>query len=149
MRGFARCVVVSGVLLATVGMSLAADEAKPARGSKSLPMDWSHRHMIFSHPLTTEQAVRTQRDFRYTLQQRQHETRPMAKLRVGDNSRVPRRRRRKLHSDWAVDLGPGASTGAGVFPAKFAFETDLAHCVAGGNPDFVVYGTGVPGVSAA
>jgi hypothetical protein len=150
MRGMiVRSVGLCCIMLAALNASYAAgDGAKAQQEGTPLPTDWSHRHVVFSRPTTTEQVVRTQRDFRYQLQRRTHEIRPMAKLRVGDERRLPPRlRRRKLHPDWAFDLGPNATVGAGRYPAKFAFESNVANCVAGGNPDFVVYGTGVPGVS--
>jgi len=136
-----------GLVLAAVGVSFGAGKgAKDAAASASLPMDWSHSHVVFSRP-TGQQAGRVEKDFRYQMQRQRQEKRAAAKLRVGKNPVPPRFRRRKFHPDWAFDLGPGASVGAGRYPAKYALETNVANCAAADFPDFVVYGTGLPGVS--
>lgn len=46
-----------------------------------------------------------------------------------------------LDRDWAMDLGSGASIGAGNYPAKYSFDTSTADC----TTDFVVYPTGLAG----
>jgi hypothetical protein len=49
--------------------------------------------------------------------------------------------------DWAMSLGPGATVGAGQFPAKFSFSVTKASCVGAAQPDFVAFNTGVAGSS--
>src|SRR4051794_2736285 len=152
-RIIARSVGLGGVLLAAVGVSFAggADGNGKAAGSP-LPMDWSHRHVIFSRPATPERAAQVRRDFRYSLQQQRENVRPTVVKELSSHNRFDRFRRRqrripKLHPDWAVDLGPGASVGAARFPAKYSFDTSVIACAFSATPpDFVVYGTGVPGV---
>jgi hypothetical protein len=41
-----------------------------------------------------------------------------------------------LHGDWSIDMGTGATVGAGNYPAKFSFNAGTASC-----SDFVVYNT--------
>src|SRR5580658_148997 len=50
-----------------------------------------------------------------------------------------------LKRDWAEDMGPGASAGAGNYPAKFSFRGTNANCGDAAMPDYVVYGTGLAG----
>ena len=56
-----------------------------------------------------------------------------------------RRRGRRMHRDWSVDLGTGATAGAARFPAKFSFLSNAAACLSSPTPDFIVYGTSVLG----
>jgi len=44
----------------------------------------------------------------------------------------------KMPRDWSFDLGPGASVGAGMYPAKYSFDVNTASC----SNDFVVFNTG-------
>ncbi len=48
----------------------AAKQPEKPQSATPLPTDWSHQHLIFSHPRTPEQAARVQKDIRYQLQQR-------------------------------------------------------------------------------
>ena len=53
-----------------------------------------------------------------------------------------------VHRDWSMILGPGATVGAGMFPAKFSFNAiGAANCASASSPDFVVYNTSVAGSS--
>jgi len=49
-----------------------------------------------------------------------------------------------LKGDWSMDLGGSAKVGAGMYPAKFSFDTTTASCT-----DYVVYNTGVAGASGS
>ena len=52
----------------------------------------------------------------------------------------------KIHSDWSMDLGGTATTGADHYPAKYSFSTTSAGaCASSSTPDFVVYNTGQTG----
>jgi len=51
----------------------------------------------------------------------------------------------KLHLDWSMNMGSGATVGAGMFPAKFSFDVTTANCATPGPPDFVVYNTSLTG----
>ena len=151
-RIIARSVGLSGVLLAAVSVSFAGgNDSKSKTAATSLPMDWSHRHVIFSQPAARGNAARIGHDVRYQLQQRRHNGRPAASLHTEVDSKAlrtwRRRRQRTLHPDWAVNLGSGAKVGAARFPAKFSFDFNTAKCGLAVNPDFVVYGTGLPGAT--
>ncbi len=153
MRGMIARSAGVGLVLASVCVTLAAGPAKkpvnPATSGTPVVTDWSHRHLIFSHPTTPEQAARVQRDVRYTMQQDRAKSRTILETNVrGKRKFGPHHRRGlRMHRDWTVDLGPGAAVPAGKYPAKYNFSNIVAYCF--GDPtvqaDFVVFGTGVPG----
>ena len=41
----------------------AAKQPEKPQSATPLPTDWSHQHLIFSHPRTPEQAARVRRTF--------------------------------------------------------------------------------------
>ncbi len=156
MRGMIARSAGVGLVLASVSVTLIAGPAKkpasPANSGTPVVTDWSHRHLIFSHPTTPEQAARAQRDVRYSMQQLRLNGRPDAAISIDEKALAPsrtpvhaRRRGRRMHRDWSVDLGPGATAGAAKFPAKFSFLSNTAACLSSPSPDFIVYGTSVPG----
>ena len=49
-----------------------------------------------------------------------------------------------VHKDWSLNMGSNATTGLGMFPAKYSFDTTAASCASTPPPDFVVYNTSVP-----
>ncbi len=148
------------VLLAAGSLAAAAGPAskqpeKQAAGTP-LPTDWSHQHLIFSHPQTPEQAARIQKDIRYQLQQRRLTAHRTTEVPIDDEKILgsefqrhhAHRRGRRMHRDWSVDLGPSATAGAARFPAKYSFSSTTASCgtvLPPALPDFVVYGTSVAG----
>jgi hypothetical protein len=147
------------VLLATGSLAAAAGPAakQPASGTP-LPTDWSHQHLIFSHPQTPEQAARIQKDIRYQLQQRRLTAHRTTEVPVDDEKILgsefqrhhAHRRGRRMHRDWSVDLGPTSTAGAARFPAKYSFLSTTASCgtvIPPALPDFVVYGTSVAGTA--
>ena len=154
VRMIARSVALSGILATAVSLtSFAGETKKPAASETPVVTDWSHSHLIFSQPRTPEQAARMQKDIRYQQQQARHTAHPEATLRTGEEeSRLRLWRRhhrrwggRRMHRDWSVDLGPGATVGAGRFPAKYSFSITTGSCgtvTPPAIPDFVVYGTG-------
>jgi hypothetical protein len=141
-----------------LGLGLWSQEVKVTRGRKSVPHDWSHRHLIFSEPTTLEDSVRIQGDVRYWHQRewrrasRLEEARDDAERDGGDDDadfspggRHHRRHRATpIHRDWGVPLGGNATMGAGMFPAKFSFDINAtANCASATTPDYVVYNTGL------
>ena len=103
-----------------------------------LVTDWSHRHVVFSAPRNSMDQDRLSRDPRYIQQ-----------LIRRDAERKYRDRRRwghgaegddLLQGDWSIDMGTGATVGAGNYPAKFSFNAGTASCT-----DFVVYNTSLAG----
>ncbi len=135
--------------LVTVGWVLASP-GKPVL--EGLPMDWTHRHVIFSQPATAEQARLLANEPRFWQQEYRRQA-----LRVVSNGMAVAEEANSLalafkgvstanvHQDWSQDIGSGASTGAGNYPAKYGFQVTAANCVSSGHPDFVVFGTGVSG----
>lgn len=120
-----------------------------------VPTDWSHRHIVFSRPRTTEQAARIRKDPRY-WQQRYRSQLPVmlpaaeSRETLGLESRAARRKPpKKLHRDWAENMGTGAKVGAANYPAKFSILGNTAICAGNPQPDFVIYGTGLPGSAGA
>ena len=120
--------------------------------------DWTYHHVIFSKPATAEQARRVEQDPRYWQQIR----RQSLALATADTDRVesdrvaaselrhrprpsPRGTDQGLKRDWAQDMGPGATVGAGNYPAKFSFNETTASCAS----DFIVYNTGLLGSSGS
>jgi hypothetical protein len=137
----------------TLGQSASALQA-----GIPVPTDWSHRHVIFSRPGTTEQAARVEKDPRY-WQQRYRSQLPLRAPAVenGDafaqpspieSQREPESKNRKLHRDWAVSMGSGASSGADNFPATFSTLQNTASCGSAAQPDFAIYSTGLEGSAA-
>jgi hypothetical protein len=135
-----------------VGQSSSAPQA-----GIPVPTDWSHRHVIFSRPGTTEQAARIEKDPRYWQQRYRSQLPsmvPAAENRDAGAQPSPTERKReresknrKLHRDWAVSMGSGASSGADNFPATFSTLLNTASCGSAAQPDFVIYSTGLEGSS--
>jgi hypothetical protein len=149
-----RLVAVVGIMaLGVVLVARGTNNEHPAR--VSVPYDWSHRHVVFSQPASLAQARRLQQEPRYWHQM----LRRNAVSVVGVDARArgfdppePRRFPRPkrvpatpLARDWAVSLGPGASTGNATFPqfpAKFTYDVSQASITCS---DFVAFPTNVPG----
>ena len=128
---------------------------------KGVPMDWSHRHLIFSNPGTEAEAIangthdrwlKIVNDPRYVIQQLQRQQpgqgpagAEVASLLAvappagGDTTDI----KPKKHRDWSMDLGAG-SMPLNTFPAKWSFSTSTANCAS----DFVMFPTGTAGSSS-
>ncbi len=127
-----------------------------ARGAKAdgdhehLVTDWSHRHLVYSTPHSPVKRFELSRDRRYVDQWRRRE---FEKRHGGRNEWRWRRApegTKGIQGDWSMDMGAGATVGAGNYPAKFSFTTTSANCVTpaplpGQQPDFVVYNTSLAG----
>src|SRR5579863_9583750 len=139
--------------LVTLGCVLTVQAAKPVR--HGVPTDWSHRHLIFSHPGSPEQAARVSQDPRYWQQMDRREQQLVLPAATETDAQLANRfsqpvasakaRPRKFHRDWSEDLGSGGSVGAGNYPAKFSFNIHAALCDAAPTPDYVVFSTGLAG----
>ncbi len=57
----------------------------------------------------------------------------------------PRKGGHAIHSDWSMNMGTGATSGLGMFPAKYSFDVTSANCASATAPDFVIYNTSVAG----
>jgi hypothetical protein len=128
------------IFMAVIVISFAAVRGtKAAEEPVHLVTDWSHRHVLFSAPHSLMDQFRLSRNPRYI----QQIIRGNAELNdQGDGWRVwhPHHGRHLLQGDWSIDMGTGATVGAGNFPAKFSFNAGTASC-----SDFVVYNTSVAG----
>ncbi len=153
MNGLAARIVGVGsgfAVLLGLGWVMVGHAAAPAK--HGVPTDWSHRHVIFSQPATLAQAKRVGADPRFWQQwdrmnvisrRLPPESNDAATLRT----KLVGPKKSRVHADWSQDLGPGASVGAGNFPAKYSFQTSTATCSTDPNPDFVVYPTGLTGTA--
>jgi hypothetical protein len=145
---------VSGIALALLLVSASGKQLAEQR--ISIVSDWSHQHVVFSQPVTTEQALRLQKEPRYWMQVLGRGGRrggisdsvfeSSAASVSGTNA--PQRFRR----DWGQSLGAGGSTGVPlasgswwpVYPAKFTFNSNS-------NPDctndYVTFPTNLTGAT--
>lgn len=102
--------------------------------------DWSHRHVVFSAPQNLGQHVLLLSDPRYV---QQLVRRNAANGGIGDDLRWRRAPETPelLNGDWSMNMGAGATLGAGNYPAKYSFDITTANCGSVSNPDYVVYNT--------
>ena len=118
-------------------------EAKAGNEPIHLVTDWSHRHVVFSKPTSLMKRFQLSSDHRYVQQwlRRNAEKR-------GDRDEWRWRRAPEnpnlIKGDWSMDMGAGATVGAGNYPAKYSFDASAASCA----NDFVVYNTGLGGSSS-
>ena len=129
------------------------------RGAKAgdehihLVTDWSHRHLVYSAPGSLMQKFELSTHTRYVQQwirrnaERRHDRDEWRWRHAPDGPND------LLHGDWSMDMGAGATVGAGNDPAKFSFDPTSANCQSpapgvGQQPDFVVYNTGLTGSSS-
>jgi hypothetical protein len=150
MNGIAARIVRVGSgfgALLILGWVLVGHAAGPAK--HGLPTDWSHRHVIFSQPVTAAQAKRVGADPRFWQQwDRRNSVRPLAvepPVPVLRFAEPGARTQPKMRRDWSQDLGSGGSVGAANFPAKYSFDVSTATCSSAPNPDYVVFNTGLTG----
>ena len=67
--------------------------------------------------------------------------------RPGGDGHLHRHESSSLHKDWSENMGSGATTGLGMYPAKYSFDISSANCGAVAQPDFVVFNTSLAGLS--
>lgn len=106
-----------------------------------LVTDWSHRRLVFSEPHSLMQRYQLSTNTRYW----QHVRRKEAERRgIGRDEwrwyHAPQDPH-SLKGDWSMDMGAGATVGAGNYPAKYTFDSTTANCAT----DFVVYNTSLAG----
>ena len=116
------------------------------RGAKAgdepvhLVTDWSHRHMVYSEPTSLMKRFQLSSDHRYVQQwlrrnaERRHGREEWRWHRAPENPN-------QFKGDWSMNMGAGASVGAGNYPAKYSFNASTSNCAT----DFVVYNTGLGG----
>jgi len=154
MKGTATRFVKLGISLlglVTLGWVLGKAAAPEQFGvaMQGMPLDWSHRHVIFSQPATDRQAASVMNDPRYWQQwNRQHLFRVLQSEGADPgvlSSGLGIARDSEGQPDWSQNLGSGANAGAGTFPAKYSFQVTTATCGNGASPDYVVFSTGLAG----
>jgi hypothetical protein len=116
---------------ALLGQMSQGQTSEDSQAVVHLPTDWSHHHLLFSNPATAEQLKRVQQDPRYWQQlfRRSQATPPEAELDGAFTSEVQHgsktshaSKNHKLKRDWSVNMGTGATVGAGQYPGKFGFD---------------------------
>jgi len=152
-----RVVRLTFTLLSIVimGAVLWAQESKPTSAEVALVTDWSHRHLIYSAPNAAEvpsgllgeprywqQSLRLNRARRSDPNEGREGRDDEGRDRDGKRSV---RLKKPFKRDWSASLGPGATVGAGRYPAKYSFGSSTANCGNATHPDFVAFNTSVAG----
>jgi hypothetical protein len=150
------------VLLSIFFFSLAAAQ----RPGQRFPMisDWSHRHVVFSQPLTAEATSVLEKEPRYwthilernALARPSYSNRENADDVLDFGRRVHLEQQRKFNRDWGQSLGAGGSVGVPyaivsmigtwwpVYPAKYSFDvTANPDC----TNDYAVFPTNLTGAT--
>jgi len=137
--------------LAAVAMVLqgqAPNSPGPLRYRIPLPQDWSHRHLIYSSSGTLGQALQNQQRHRFWHQWFRRNVRAEIPDKEGAFSSEFGHRHHVndagdgLQRDWGISLGPGATVGEGMSPAKFTFDINAAPSCAN---DYIVFNTSLTG----
>ena len=129
-----------------------------------LPEDWTHHHVMFSDPGTQADAIQNRtypewlsitNDPRYIFQQLKRglpaqgpAAEEVAIIEAAATAGVTLAKGHKptITKDWSMVMGPSATVGAGMSPAKFSFNPiGTANCGSASSPDFVVYNTSAAG----
>ncbi len=110
--------------------------------------DWSHRHLIYSSSGTLGQALQNQQRHRFWHQWFRRNVRAEIPDKEGAFSSEFGHRHHVndagdgLQRDWGISLGPGATVGEGMSPAKFTFDINAAPSCAN---DYIVFNTSLTG----
>jgi hypothetical protein len=124
-----------------------------SRPGTSLVTDWSHHHLIYSNLIYSSQSVADLspplvQEPRYRQQWLRRNGKQLpAPDPLPEDAAILSKPRKRFKRDWAMSLGPGATSGAGQFPAKFSFNSTTSSCGGTPQPDFVTFNTGVLGSS--
>jgi hypothetical protein len=154
------CLVLSilAIVLAVRPLAAAQDHGQPqdqpAAQPHGVPYDWSHHHVIFSNPGTAEDAMRkgaydhwfhTVNDPRY----QQDQVRRHRHQEPNEGQREwGKRHEAESGGLWGQSLGSvNAAVGAGMYPAKYSFDSNTLNCASATEPDYVVYNTSVAGAT--
>jgi len=141
-------------VLGTVGVAavLWGQQADAPRQGISLVTDWSHHHLVYSQQAGTDLASALRQEPRYWQQWLRRNGMQSPTLDLPTTNPFPENAaaplttpRKRFKRDWARSLGPGATVGAGQYPAKFSFDVTSANCASAPQPDFVAFNTSVPG----
>src|SRR5208282_3915433 len=96
-------------------------EAATHTSFQGIPEDWSTHFVSFS---PAEPGSPVEAEPRYWIQQIRRRVAADATSTAWAEPDFGPRRRRHAHRDWSMDLGSGATVGAGQFPAKFSFSVN-------------------------
>lgn len=142
----------TGLLFFVLLAWILTGQAPKPEARHGYPSDWSHRHLVFSHPTTSEQEARVRVDSRYWQYLARHSARgfgengpPAFSFDQFTNRNKKNGSTAPFHRDWAENMGAGASMGADNYPAKYSFQTSAANCGNASVPDYVVYNTSLQG----
>ncbi|MGA9980423.1 MAG: hypothetical protein WBQ08_17520 [Candidatus Sulfotelmatobacter sp.] len=133
-RLVSRLLILLAVLLLQLPGSLLAQEEAKGEEHIGLPTDWSQRHMVFSAPGSSTEALNLSGNPRYVQQ--------WLRRNIERRHRI-HRAHRGIHRDWSENLGTGAAVGAGQYPAKYSYNATVDSCA----NDFVVFNTGLAGAT--
>ena len=114
--------------------SQAQEDVFGTRAHLGLPIDWSHRHMLYTQAGSVPDMMQARSDPRFLHSYLARNVRqPLNWRRPG-----PRRTRTNFnsHVDWAVSLGPTGGFPLGEYPAKYSYDVTAAPSCAN---DFVVF----------
>ena len=120
-------------------------EAKAADEHDHLVTDWSHRHLVYSEPDSHLKRFLLSTETRYVQHVKRREARRRGIGRDEWRWHHAPENPHSLQGDWSMDMGAGATAGAGNYPAKYSFDTTSANCASATQPDFVVYNTSLAG----
>ena len=135
---------------ALLGQMSQGQTSQDSQAVVHLPTDWSHHHLVFSNPATDEQLRRVQQDPRYWQQlfRRSQATPPEAELGgaltselQSDSKTTHASKNHRLKRDWTMNMGSGATVGAGQYPGKFGFDVTTSSC----PNDFALFNTSLAG----
>ena len=146
-------------VLGTIGVAAVSwgQQVDSPRHGISLVTDWSHHHLVYSQQSGTDLSSAFRLEPRYWQQWLRRNgmqspitdpltTDPPTTNPFPENAASPfTTPRKRFKRDWAKSLGPGATVGAGQYPAKFSFDVSSASCASDPQPDFVAFNTSVPG----
>ena len=140
---------VTIALVATLIQVVALTAQTPRIGRpipKSVPHDWSHRHLIFSAPTSIDHARKLQQDPRYWHQYLRRHAAASRNVSHKSNVSVPvvPPDNDAIHRDWGMSLGNKGTVGDEMFPAKFSFDVNATPSC---TNDFVVFNTSLAGSS--
>ena len=136
-------VSLSGLLV--LGWVLIGQAARPQSGGPPHRLDPSACHLFPACDLRTGQPGYPRSALLAAVLPADGDARPLrprARATMPSMNLGLREPRRSSHRDWSEDLGIGASSGAGNYPAKFAFQITTANCGSAATPDYVVFSTG-------
>lgn len=123
-RSLGYCAAVLG--LVALAWILTGQAARPVQ--QGMPMDWSHRHLIFSQPSTDAQAAAVMNDPRYWQQfNRLHFVKTLNASESGFSGPGLFAGAATSHGDWAQNLGTGERAPANLVQIAIASASSASQ----------------------